>query len=133
MSGSGTTTCRSNRPGRSKRRVEHVGPVGRRDHDHAVVPSKPSIDEQLVQRLLALVVAAAQARAALAADRVDFIDNTMQGACFFRLVEHVAHARAPTPTNISTKSEPEIEKTAPWPRPRWRARAASCPCRGCRP
>ena len=35
MSGSGTTTWRSKRPGPQQRRVEHVGAVGRGDDDHA--------------------------------------------------------------------------------------------------
>jgi hypothetical protein len=34
----------------------------------------------------------------------------MHGRVLLGLLEHVAHAGAPTPTNISTKSEPEIEK-----------------------
>ena len=54
-----------------QRRVEHVGPVRRRDDDDAGrCAMKPSIsDEQLVQRLLALVVAAAEAGAARRAPR----------------------------------------------------------------
>ena len=52
------------------------------------------LDEQLVQRLLALVVAAAEAGAAMAADRVDFVDEDDAGRVLLGLLEHVAHARS---------------------------------------
>ena len=94
MSGSGTTTWRSKRPGRSSAGIEHVGAVGGGDDDHAGVAFEAvHLDQQLVQRLLALVVAAAQAGAALAADRVDFIDEHDARRVLLRLLEHVAHAR----------------------------------------
>ena len=77
-----------------QRRVEHVGPVGRGDHDDAEVGLEAvHLDQQLVQRLLALVVAAAEAGAALAADRVDLVDEDDAGRVLLRLLEHVAHAR----------------------------------------
>src|SRR3546814_4394820 len=54
--------------------VEHVGAVGRRDDDDAFVGFEAvHLDEQLVERLLALVVAVAEPGAAMAADRVDFV------------------------------------------------------------
>ena len=50
-------------PGPEQRRVEHVGPVGGRDEDDALVGLEAvHLDQELVQRLLALVVAAAEAR-----------------------------------------------------------------------
>ena len=77
-----------------QRRIEHVGTVGRRDHDHARIRFETvHFDEQLVERLLALVVAAAQARAALAADGVDLVDEHDARRVLLRLLEHVAHAR----------------------------------------
>jgi hypothetical protein len=49
--------------GPKQRRVEHVGPVGCRDYDHALVALETvHLDQELVQSLLALVVAAAEAR-----------------------------------------------------------------------
>ena len=73
--------------------IEHVGTVGRRDDDDAfVLLEAVHLDEQLIERLLALVVAAAQARAAMAPDRVDFIDEDDAGRVLLRLLEHVAHA-----------------------------------------
>jgi hypothetical protein len=50
------------------------------------------LDQQLVQRLLALVVAAAEAGAAMAADRIDFVDEDDARRVLLRLLEHVADA-----------------------------------------
>ena len=92
-SGFGTTTWRSKRPGPQQRRVEHVGPVGRGDQDDAFVGLEAvHLDQQLVERLLALVVAAAEAGAAMAADRVDLVDEDDAGRVLLGLLEHVAHA-----------------------------------------
>ena len=79
--------------GTQQRRVEHVGTVGGGDDDDAFVGLEAvHLDEQLVQRLLALVVAAAEAGAAMAADRVDFVDEDDAGRVLLGLLEHVAHA-----------------------------------------
>jgi hypothetical protein len=97
--------------GTEQRRIEHVGTVGRGDENDAFVRFEAvHFDEQLVERLLALVVAAAEAGAAVAADRVDLVDEHDAGRVLLALLEQIADARAPTPTNISTKSEPLIEK-----------------------
>ena len=50
-------------------------------------------DKQLVERLLALVVAAAHARAALTTDRVDLVDKHDTGHVLFGLVKQIAHSR----------------------------------------
>ena len=92
-SGFEMTICRSKRPGRKQRGIEHVGPVGRGDDDDAfVLLEAVHLDQQLVERLLALVVAAAEARAAMAPDRVDFVDEDDAGRVLLGLLEHVAHA-----------------------------------------
>ena len=79
--------------GPQERRVEDVGAVGGRDHDHVRVRVEAvHLDEDLVEGLLALVVAAAQAGAALAADRVDLVDEDDAGRVALRLVEEVADA-----------------------------------------
>ena len=73
-------------------RVEDVGPVGGRDEDDALPVAEPvHLDQQLVERLFALVVAAAQAGAALAADGVDLVDEDDAGAVLLGLLEQVAH------------------------------------------
>ena len=77
-----------------QRRIEHVRPVGGRDQDDAFVRLEAvHLDEQLVERLLALVVSAAEAGAAMAADRVDLVDEDDAGRVLLALLEQVAHAR----------------------------------------
>jgi hypothetical protein len=79
--------------GTQQRRIEHVGTVGGGDQDDAFVGFEAvHLDQQLVQRLLALVIAAAEAGAAMAADRVDFVDEDDAGRVLLGLLEHVAHA-----------------------------------------
>ena len=79
--------------GAQQRRVEHVGPVGGGDQDDAFVGFEAvHLDQQLVERLLALVIAAAEAGAAMTADRVDFVDEDDAGRVLLGLLEHVAHA-----------------------------------------
>ena len=80
--------------GPQQRRVEHVRPVGGGDQDHALVGLEAvHLDQELVQGLLALVVAAAEARAAVAADGVDLVDEDDAGRVLLALLEEVAHAR----------------------------------------
>ena len=60
--------------GAHERRIENVRAVRRRDDDDVRVGVEAvHLDQNLVERLLALVVRAAQARAAMATDRVDFV------------------------------------------------------------
>ena len=76
-----------------KRRIEHVRTVGRGDDDDAFVRLEAvHLDQQLVERLLALVIAVAEAGAAMAADRVDFVDEDDARRRLLGLVEHVADA-----------------------------------------
>ena len=80
--------------GAQQRRVEDVGPVRGGDQDDVVLHLEAvHLDEQLVQRLLALVVAAAEAGAAMAADGVDLVHEDDAGARLLRLLEQVADAR----------------------------------------
>src|SRR5439155_5729179 len=51
------------------------------------------LDEKLIERLLALVVAAAETRAAMAADRVDLVDEHDAGSVLLALLEQIADAR----------------------------------------
>ena len=75
-----------------QRRVQDVGPVGGRDQDDAAAGVEAvHLDQQLVERLLALVVAAAEAGAALAADRVDLVDEDDARGVLLGLLEQVAH------------------------------------------
>ena len=80
--------------GAQQRRVEHVGTVGGGDQDDAFIGLETvHLDQKLVQRLLALVVAAAKAGAAMAADGVDLVDEDDAGRVLLRLLEHVADPR----------------------------------------
>ena len=77
-----------------QRRVEDVGPVRRRDEDDVVLRLEAvHLDEELVERLLALVVTAAEPGAAVPADGVDLVDEDDAGARLLRLLEQVADAR----------------------------------------
>ncbi len=74
-------------------RVENVGAVrGGDDDDVRVRVEAVHLDEDLVERLLALVVRATEAGATLAADRVDLVDEDDAGAVALGLVEQVADA-----------------------------------------
>src|SRR5262245_35934929 len=80
--------------GTEKRRIEHVGPVGGGDQDDALVGLEAvHLHQELVERLLALVVAAAQAGAAMAPDRVDLVDEDDAGRVLLALHEEIAHPR----------------------------------------
>ena len=79
--------------GAKQRRVEHVGAVGGGDQNDAFIGFEAiHLDEQLVQRLLAFVVAAAEASATVAADGVDLIDEDDARRVLLGLLEHVADA-----------------------------------------
>ena len=80
-------------PRPQQRGVEDVGTVRRREQDHALLLVEAvHLDEQLVERLLALVVATAEAGAAVATDGVDLVDEDDRRRRRLRLLEQVAHA-----------------------------------------
>ena len=63
------------------------------DQDHAFIGLETiHLDQQLVEGLLALIIAAAEAGAAMTADRVDFVDEDDAGRILLGLLEHVANA-----------------------------------------
>ena len=102
LSGASRITCRSKRPGPQQRRVENVRAVRRgHDDDVRVRVEAVHLDEDLVQRLLALVVAATEAGATLAADGVDLVHEDDAGRVALRLIEQVADAaRADTDEHL---------------------------------
>ncbi len=80
--------------GTEQGRIEDVRAVGGGDQDDVVLHLEAvHLDEQLVQRLLALVVAAAEAGAAMTPDGVDLVHEDDAGARLLRLLEQVADAR----------------------------------------
>ena len=75
-----------------QRRVERFRAVGRREDDHALGAVKAvHLGQQLVERLLALIVAAKAGAVALFADGIDLVDEHDAGRFFARLLEQVAH------------------------------------------
>ena len=93
-SGLSTSTCRSNRPGPEQRGVEHLGPVGGAHDDDALARIEAvHLGEQLVERLLALLVAAHRALDAHLAERVQLVDEDDARRLGFGLREQIAHAR----------------------------------------
>ena len=80
--------------GPEQRRVQDVGTVrrGHQDHGRPLIEAV-HLDQELVQRLLALVVAAAEAGAAVTTDGIDLVDEHDRGRRRFRLLEQVADAR----------------------------------------
>ena len=81
-------------PARAQQRgVQDVRAVGRGDQDHVGVRVEAvHLHQELVQRLLALVVAAAHAGAALAAHGVDLVHEDDRGGVLLGLLEEVPHA-----------------------------------------
>ena len=72
-------------------RVEDVGPVGAGDHDHTGLRLEPvQLDQQLVEGLLPLVVAATETGTAVTADGVDLIDEHDRRGVVLGLLEEVA-------------------------------------------
>ena len=82
-------------PGAQQRGVEHLGAVGRGQHDHTDVGLEAvHLGEDLVERLLALVVAAERPPPPRAPpDRVELVDEHDRRRRLLGLLEEVAHAR----------------------------------------
>ncbi len=79
--------------GAQQRRIQHVRTVGGGDKDDAFIRLKTvHLNQKLVQRLFALVIAAAKPGAAMTAHRINLINEDDAGRVLFRLIEHVAHA-----------------------------------------
>src|SRR2546430_15620748 len=71
-----------------QRGIEDIGTVRGREQDYPIVAFKSiHFDEKLVERLLALVVTAAEAGAAVAADGIDFVDEDDAGRVRLALLE----------------------------------------------
>src|SRR3990167_9983939 len=70
--------------GAQERWVQDVGPVGCRHDNHLFIRLKTvHFDQNLVEGLLALVVAAAYPRAPPAAHGINLVDKDNRGRCFF--------------------------------------------------
>ena len=100
-------------PGPQQRGIEDLGPVGRGEHDHALGAGEAvHLGEDLVERLLALVVAAERRRPP-PRERPMASSSSMKmiaGAAFLACSKRSRTRLAPTPTIISMNSEAESEK-----------------------
>ena len=128
QSGRSTVTWRSKRPGR---RSAGSRTSGRLVAAMTMTPAGVEavhLDEELVQRLLALVVPAADAGAAVAADGVDLVDEDDRGA-FALAGSKRSRTRRRRHRRTSRRSRSRrSSRTARRPHRRRRERAASCPC-----
>jgi hypothetical protein len=118
-----------------KRRVEHVGPVRRGEQDDAVVGFEAvHLDQQLIERLLALVVPAAQPRAAMAADGIDLVDED-DARCLRSCPARTGRARARRrrPRTFRRSPSRTSRRTGDPPRRPPHEPAASCRCPAGRP
>ena len=113
LSGGCTATRRSKRPGRSSA-VSRT--PGRFVAARTITPRRRveavHLGQDLVERLLALVVAAAEADAAgaRAPDRVELVDEDDRRRGSLACLKRSRTREAPTPTIASTNSDAEIEK-----------------------
>ena len=116
-------------------RIEHVGAVGGGDDDDVGVRVEAvHLDQDLIQGLLALVVRAAQAGAALAADGVDLVDEDDARRVALGLIEQVAHAAgADADEHLDELRARDAEEGHARLAGDGAARAASCPCLAGRP
>src|SRR6185369_9437918 len=76
--------------GAEQRRIQHVGTVGRSKHDHLLMLVKAvHLGEQLIQGLLPLVMAAAEACTAAAAHGIDLVNKDYARRTLFGTAEKV--------------------------------------------
>ena len=79
--------------GAEQRRIEHLGPVGRAHDDDALARVEAvHLGEQLIERLLALLVAAERALHAHLAERVELVDEDDARRLGFGLLKQIADA-----------------------------------------
>ena len=81
-----------------QRRVQHVRAVGGRNQNNALIGFKPvHLNQQLIERLLALIITAAETGTTMATDRINLINKDDARGIGFGLLKHVADtARADT-------------------------------------
>src|SRR5690606_23448293 len=73
--------------------IKHVGTVGGGDNNDAIIAFKTvHFYQQLVERLLALIMATAMAAATMTTYGIDLIDKNNARRLFLRLFKHIADA-----------------------------------------
>ena len=102
---------RSKRPGTQQGRIEHVGPVRGGHHDHRLgLREAVHLAEDLVERLLAFVVAAAEPGPRCRPMASISSMKRIEGEFALAVAKRSRTRPAPTPTNIWMNSEPLMEK-----------------------
>src|SRR3989344_1708634 len=94
------------KPARAQERgVENVGTIGRRYDNALFSPLKTvHLNENLVERLLALVMPAAKTGAAMAPDRIDLVDKNNRRSGFLCRAKQITHTRGPDTDKHQKKS-----------------------------
>ena len=89
--------------GAQQRRIQYVGTVGCGNQDNAFIGLKTvHFNQQLVQCLLSLIIAAAETGTTMATDRINLINENNARRIGFGLLEHVADtARADTDKHLN--------------------------------
>ena len=125
-SGFGTTTCRSNRPGRNKAGSKTSGWLGRQSKSPPRWPQTHPFQQASDYSLLALVIPLPRP-APRWPDPIDFINENYTRSVFLPCSNISRTRLAPTPTNISTKSDPEMVKNGTLASPAIARAVTSCP------
>ena len=80
--------------GAQQRRVQDIGAVGRGDHDHGAIGIEAvHLHQQLVERLLALLVGAHLGATALAPQGIDLIEKEDAGRVLLGVTKQISNAR----------------------------------------
>src|SRR4029077_8246379 len=86
----GDLPIKTSRP--KQRRIEDIGPVCRCDNDNPFLCVKSvHLNEQSVQRLLALIVPATESMTTVPSKGIDLINKNNAGCGFFSQLKHVTH------------------------------------------
>ena len=99
-------------PRTQERRIQNIRAVRRRERNNAFVRAEAiHLDQELVQRLFTFIMTAAEAGAALATDRIDFINKDDAGRVLLRLDKQIADAgRADTDKHFDEVRAADTEK-----------------------
>ena len=80
--------------GAQQRRIKHIRAVRCGNQDHTLIAFKPvHFNKHLIERLFTFIIAAAKPGAAMAPDRVNFVNEDDARRVLLALFEHVTHAR----------------------------------------
>src|ERR1700690_4003930 len=98
-------TVKTTRP--KERRVEDVRAVRGTHHDQPPIPGEPiHLDQDLVQRLLTLIITLPDPRATLTPSSVKLVNENDRRARLTRLTKQIPHPRRTTPDQRLQKISP---------------------------